>query len=105
MSIEKWTVRGPGGFEVGQIKKLVIDSETHQITYADVLLFQGGKTEIFPWSQFEVTADAIVLHAPTMQSGVSETPPDRGALDAPPLVTVHTPVLGKVKPYPRRRVS
>lgn len=105
MSIEKWTVRGPGGGEVGQIKKLVIDSETHQITYADVLLFHGGRTEIFPWSQFEITSDAIVLHAPAVQTTPTDLQPDHGSPESPPLVEMHRPILGKVRPYPRRRVS
>jgi hypothetical protein len=61
MSAEHWIVRKPSGEEWGIIKRLIIDSATRQITYADVILGETGRLIQVPWESFTVQKEWIIL--------------------------------------------
>jgi hypothetical protein len=61
MGAEHWIVRTPSGEEWGIIKRLIIDSTTRQIAYADVILGETGRVVQIPWENFKLQNERIVL--------------------------------------------
>lgn len=71
MGAEHWIVRKPSGEEWGIIKRLIIDSTTRQITYADVILGETGRLIQVPWESLTVQKEWLVL---SMPEGRADTP-------------------------------
>jgi len=67
MDVQQWVVKKPGGEEWGLIKRLIIDSSTRQISYADVSLVESGGVVRVPWESFEVRNELITLTIPEGQ--------------------------------------
>lgn len=103
MNMESWAVKKPDGEEVGQIRKLIIDGKTRQIAYAGVLLSQSERVAILPWSLFEVTNEAIVVHATDAELQAAQPLREPASADPVPAVEVAATVLGKFRAHPRRR--
>lgn len=61
MGTETWIVRGHEGNEWGLIKRLILDSTTKQISYADVVLTDTGQLIRLPWENFDVEEQGITL--------------------------------------------
>jgi hypothetical protein len=61
MAAQNWIVKNGGGLDWGLIKRLVIDSGTRQINYADVFVIHTGHIARIPWDSFEVRNDGITL--------------------------------------------
>lgn len=64
MSAEHWIVRKPSGEEWGIIKRLIIDSTTRRITYADVILGETGRLIQVPWESLTVQKEWLILSMP-----------------------------------------
>lgn len=75
MGVEHWIVRKPSGEEWGIIKRLIIDSTTKQITFADVILGETGRVVQVPWESFNLQKERIVLSLPEgkLNGGVKDT--------------------------------
>ncbi|NWF74654.1 MAG: PRC-barrel domain-containing protein [Nitrospirae bacterium] len=69
MGAEHWIVRKPSGEEWGIIKRLIIDSTTRQITYADVILGETGRLIQVPWESFTVQKEWLILSMPEERAG------------------------------------
>jgi len=67
MSTENWVVKTSGGEEWGFVKRLILDSVTKQISFADVILSGTGRLIRIPWESFEVKTDGIRLGIPEGQ--------------------------------------
>jgi hypothetical protein len=63
MHLKSWIVKKAGGEDWGCIKKLLIDSRTRQLSYADVALNQNNQIVRVPWSELEVRQEGIFLKA------------------------------------------
>ncbi|SLM49948.1 protein of unknown function [Nitrospira japonica] len=61
MSIENWTVQTTNGQNWGYIKRLILDSDTREISHADVILAKTGRLIRLPWRSFEVRDGWIKL--------------------------------------------
>jgi hypothetical protein len=64
MDVQQWMVKKPGGEEWGLIKRLIIDSSTRQISFADVSLVESGGVVRVPWESFDVRDELITLTIP-----------------------------------------
>ena len=64
---DKWIVNNLAGEEWGIIKRLIIDSTTRQISYADVVLADSGQLIRLTWESFEVRTEGITLRLPEGQ--------------------------------------
>jgi len=74
MGAQNWIVKNGGGHEWGLIRRLVIDSETRQINFADVFVINLGHITRIPWDSFEIRNEGITLRMPEAQvvtSGIS----------------------------------
>lgn len=60
MSHAAWTVKSMNGKKLGFIKKLIIDSRTRQIAYADLALESSDIIRI-PWNILAVKNHGILL--------------------------------------------
>jgi hypothetical protein len=61
MSLENWIVRNRSGEPLGVIRKLVLDSRTHRIVYAEMSLWYTRTVLRIPWEDLELDHDAFVL--------------------------------------------
>lgn len=61
MNMETWIVKKAGGEELGCIRKLIIDSNTRQLSYAEVALTQTSQLVRLPWTELEVRREGIFL--------------------------------------------
>jgi hypothetical protein len=61
MHTEEWIVKKPGGEKWGSIRNLIIDSNSRQLSYADVALIQTHQVIRLPWTNLEVTHEGIFL--------------------------------------------
>jgi hypothetical protein len=61
MGSDKWIVNNTAGEEWGIMKRLIIDSTTRQISYADVVLADSGELIRLPWKAFQVRSHGITL--------------------------------------------
>jgi hypothetical protein len=67
MSREDWVVKKLCGEEWGSIRNLIIDSDSRQLSYADVALTQTNEVVRLPWTDLEITHEGIFLkraHSP-----------------------------------------
>lgn len=79
MNSDTWVVKKAGGEELGSIRKLIIDSNTRQLSYADVALTQTNRLVRLPWSELDVRHEGIFLkptHRPLRSAANS---PSHGA--------------------------
>jgi len=70
MGSDKWIVNNRAGEEWGLITRLILDSVTRQISYADVVVIQTGHVARIPWDGFEIRDQGITLGMPEAQIGV-----------------------------------
>ena len=63
MDHQTWTVKNLKGKKLGSIKKLIIDSTTRQIAYADVTVGDGPHTIRIPWRLLVINKHGILLKA------------------------------------------
>jgi hypothetical protein len=71
MNMGTWIVKNAGGEELGSIRKLMIDSNTRQLSYADVALTQTNQLVRLPWTELDVRHEGIFLkstHLPLMNA-------------------------------------
>lgn len=71
MNMGTWIVKTAGGEELGSIRKLMIDSNTRQLSYADVALTQTNQLVRLPWNELDVRHEGIFLkstHLPLMNA-------------------------------------
>ncbi len=61
MGTQNWIVKNGRGNEWGLIKRLVINSGTRQIHYADVVVIRSGYIARIPWDSFEIRNEGITL--------------------------------------------
>ena len=61
MHTEDWVVKKPGGEEWGRIRNLIIDSNSRQLSHADVAVIQTNQLVRLPWTDMEVTHEGIFL--------------------------------------------
>ena len=73
MRTEQWIVKKPSGEEWGLIKRLVLDSATRQITYADVIIGETGRLVRVPWKSFELQNDWFTLGEPERKESATTT--------------------------------
>lgn len=74
MGAQNWIVKNGGGHEWGLIRRLVIDSGTRQINFADVFVINLGHITRIPWDSFEIRNEGITLRmseAQVVTSGIS----------------------------------
>jgi hypothetical protein len=64
MGAENWILKTQNGEEWGLIKRLIIDSATRQISYADVIVMETGRLVRIPWDSVLVQREGITLSAP-----------------------------------------
>ena len=73
MGAQHWIVKNGGGHEWGLIKRLVINSGTRQINYADVFVIHTGHIARIPWDSFDICNEGISLRlseAQVVASGI-----------------------------------
>ena len=71
MNMDTWIVKKAGGEELGSIRKLIIDSTTRQLSYADVALTQTNQLVRLPWTELDVRHEGIFLkptHSPLVNA-------------------------------------
>jgi hypothetical protein len=64
MSAANWIVKNQKGEEWGLIRRLIIESATRQISYADVILMDTGRLVRIPWDTLLVRTGGIMLSTP-----------------------------------------
>lgn len=67
MGAQNWIVKNGGGHEWGLIRRLVIDSGTQQINFADVFVINLGYIARISWDSFEIRNEGITLRLPEAQ--------------------------------------
>ncbi|HNA28351.1 MAG TPA: hypothetical protein PLI01_16205 [Nitrospira sp.] len=70
MGRDKWIVNNRAGEEWGLITRLILNSVTRQISYADVVVIQTGHVARIPWDGFEIREQGIILGMPETQVAV-----------------------------------
>lgn len=61
MGSDHWIVSNRAGEEWGLIRRLILDSVTRQISFADVVVIQTGHVARIPWDGFEIRPGGITL--------------------------------------------
>lgn len=75
MEAQNWIVKNGSG-DWGLIKRLVINSGTRQINYADVFVIHTARIARIPWDSFEISNEGITLNISEAQvaaRGISTT--------------------------------
>lgn len=67
MGSDQWIVSNRAGEEWGLITRLILDTVTRQINYADVVVIQTGHVARIPWDGFEIRDQGITLGMPEAQ--------------------------------------
>jgi hypothetical protein len=86
MSTEDWIVKKLGGEEWGSIRNLIIDSDSRQLSYADIALTQTNEVVRLPWTDLEITHEGIFLkptHMPLNTATCSSHPTSLDILPVP----------------------
>ena len=102
MNMDAWMVKKAGGEELGCIRKLIIDSNTRQLSYADVALTHTNQLVRLPWTELDVRHEGIFLkptHLPLVNA--VNCPSHAASLD---VLEVPIRVAGKIG-HSRRNVS
>lgn len=104
MKGQTWTVKKSGGEDVGCIRKLIIDSHTRQLTFADIALAQTNQLVRIPWEHLDVRQDGIFLKLSDQSLTASQPPsPNITSLD-----TLEVPIqipgkLGRSRQAPSKQ--
>lgn len=61
MYIGDWVVKKPSGEEWGSIRNLIIDSNSRELSYADVAVIQTNRMVRLPWTDMDITHEGIFL--------------------------------------------
>ncbi|WP_447986201.1 hypothetical protein [Nitrospira sp. Nam74] len=102
MNTDNWIVKKAGGEEFGSIRKLIIDSNTRELSYADVMLAQTNELVRLPWTELDVRHEGIFLkptHLP-VENDVN-APSHPGSLD---VLDIPIKMAGKIG-HSRRALS
>ena len=102
MNTDNWIVKKAGGEEFGSIRKLIIDSNTRELSYADVVLAQTNELVRLPWTELDVRHEGIFLK-PTdlpLENAVNR-PSHAGPLD---VLDIPIKMAGKIR-HSRRTLS
>jgi hypothetical protein len=102
MNMDTWIVKKAGGEELGSIRKLIIDSNTRQLSYADVALTQTNQLVRLPWTELDVRHEGIFLkstHLPLVNA--VNCPSHAASLD---VLEVPIKIAGKIG-HSRRNLS
>lgn len=102
MNMDTWIVKNAGGEELGSIRKLIIDSNTRQLSYADVALTQTNQLVRLPWTELDVRHEGIFLkptHLPLVNA--VNCPSHAASLD---VLEVPIRIAGKIG-HSRRNLS
>ncbi|MCS6297404.1 MAG: hypothetical protein H8K09_14320 [Nitrospira sp.] len=67
MGSDQWIVSNRAGEQWGLITRLILDTVTRQINYADVVVIQTGHVARIPWDGFEIRDQGITLGMPEAQ--------------------------------------
>src|SRR5687768_18470943 len=103
MNMGTWIVKNAGGEELGSIRKLMIDSNTRQLSYADMALTQTNQLVRLPWTELDVRHEGIFLkstHLPPMNA--LNCPSRDASLD---VLDVPIRITGKIARHSRRNLS
>jgi hypothetical protein len=78
MNADNWIVNDGTGKEWGVIKRLLLDSATRQINFADVVVIHTGHVARIAWHRFHIDQAGITLgmaevQGSTLNSRVPET--------------------------------
>lgn len=79
MGTQNWIVKNGGGIEWGLIKRLVLNSGTRQINFADVFVIHTGHIARIPWDNFEIGSEGITLGMPDAQVAANGIGPSEAA--------------------------
>jgi len=101
MNTQTWTVKKPGGEDLGCIRKLIIDSHTRQLTFADIALTQTNQLVRLPWTELEARQDGIFLKLNEASLGTAVASP---ATETTSLDTLEVPIQVPGKIGQSRRV-
>ncbi|TXG84962.1 MAG: hypothetical protein E6R14_04735 [Thermomicrobiales bacterium] len=71
MGSDQWIVNNRAGEQWGLITRLILDTATRQINYADVVVIQTGLVARIPWDGFEIRDQGITLDMPEGQAVAS----------------------------------
>jgi hypothetical protein len=74
MGTQNWIVKNGGGTDWGLIKRLVINSGTRQINYADVFVIHTGHIARIPWDSFDIGNEGITLRISEAQVAANGMP-------------------------------
>ncbi len=80
MGVQSWIVKNGGGSDWGLIKRLVINSGTRQINYADVFVIHTGHIARIPWDSFDIRNEGIMLRISESQAAGKERAASETAL-------------------------
>ena len=61
MNADNWIVNDGAGKEWGVIKRLILDSATRQINFADVIVIHTGHVARVAWNRFQIGQAGITL--------------------------------------------
>ncbi len=73
MGSDQWIVNNRAGEQWGLITRLILDTVTRQISYADVVVIQTGLVTRIPWNGFEIRDQGIMLDIPEAQAVAGST--------------------------------
>ena len=97
MSQESWTVKNETGKKLGFVKKLIIDSNTRQIAYADLLLAETGQVVRIPWSLLAVKDHGILLKATKEEIQTALSPVQSEEIPEPVTLEVTMTAPGRIR--------
>jgi hypothetical protein len=97
MNHEAWTVKNRSGKKLGYVKKLIIDSKTRQIAYADLILSDTHQAVRIPWSLLAVKNHGIILKATREELMAVLSPAHLDELPGPVILEVTLTTPGKIR--------
>ena len=68
MATHTWIVKSGVGTDWGLIKRLIIDQESRQIRFADLVVVHTGEVVRLPWDTFEIHNEEIRLRVSEAQA-------------------------------------
>ena len=97
MNHDTWTVKNLSGKKLGYVKKLIIDSKTRQIAYADLILSATNQAVRIPWSLLAVKNHGILLKATREELTAVLSPAHPETLPDPVTLEVTLTAPGKIR--------
>jgi hypothetical protein len=68
VSAQTWIVKSGIGTDWGLIKRLIIDRQSRQISYVDLVVVHTGEVVRLPWDTFEIRSEEIRLRMSEAQA-------------------------------------